>query len=90
MKLLTMAGETRTAYGWAKHLGISLHTIVGRLKLGWSTVDALTTPVRQKATHEARRRTKRAPIPPPATSLGVGQLPRWGSTISVNFRRTEA
>ena len=90
MNLLTMAGETRTAYGWAKHLGISPHTIMGRLRLGWSTVDALTQPVRPNASHEGRPRVKRAPVAPPAPSLGVGQLSQWGSISSVNFRRSEA
>lgn len=43
--LLTFDGRTQTVAQWAKEVGISKNTLLGRLKWGWPTEDALTWPV---------------------------------------------
>lgn len=45
-KLITFNGETKCLQEWANELGISRNVISARLRMGWSTEDALTAPVR--------------------------------------------
>lgn len=51
---LTHAGETLTIAEWVERTGIPHSTIKERLRMGWSDVKALTTPVRPKAKKGAR------------------------------------
>jgi hypothetical protein len=44
--LLTFAGKTMTLTAWAQETGLSLPTLSGRLRRGWSTELILTTPAR--------------------------------------------
>ena len=46
-RFLTYNGQTKTVTQWADSLGIKGGTLEGRLKNGWSTEKALTTPVRK-------------------------------------------
>lgn len=46
-RLLTYQGETLTMIEWAKRLGVSYHALFARLKNGWSTEEALSTPFRK-------------------------------------------
>lgn len=46
--LITIDGVTLTIAEWRRHFGISKNAYDGRIHLGWSIIDALTTPVRQK------------------------------------------
>ena len=41
-KLLTFKGQTKAAFQWAKELGLNPGTVYTRLRLGWSTEEALT------------------------------------------------
>ncbi|MFF7550943.1 hypothetical protein ACFZCU_46175 [Streptomyces canus] len=43
---LTWNGETKTIIEWAETLGVKAFTISARLRMGWTTEDALTRPVR--------------------------------------------
>lgn len=61
--LLTLNGEARTITWWARHLGISLSTLQGRLLMGWTVEDALRKPVAYKATRSASK-VARSPSPP--------------------------
>lgn len=45
---VSMNGETMTATQWAERLGVRAHTILTRLKRGWSGERALTEPVHVK------------------------------------------
>lgn len=47
---LTYNGKTDTLSGWAETTGINCHTLEKRLRDGWSTEHALTTPPRAKET----------------------------------------
>lgn len=49
-RFITHQGKTRTMAEWARDLGMHVETLFGRLKRGWSEVDALTTPVRPRTT----------------------------------------
>lgn len=44
---ITHLGVTLTVSQWAEKYGIKPNTIIGRLRNGWSGIDAITTPVRQ-------------------------------------------
>lgn len=48
-------GVTKHLSEWARHFGIDHRAIRGRLNLGWSMEDAITTPVRGKAPNGAGR-----------------------------------
>lgn len=43
-KYFTIDGVERNISDWAKHYGISRHTVYKRLEKGWDILDALTTP----------------------------------------------
>jgi hypothetical protein len=45
---LTFLGETIVVLGWAEKIGIPENTLRSRLRMGWSTERALTTPVRKR------------------------------------------
>lgn len=45
---ITYMGETKTIKEWAKKFNIKLHSIYTRIYIGWSEIDAITTPIRQK------------------------------------------
>jgi hypothetical protein len=45
-KYLTWNGETKAVSEWAEVVGIKDSTIYARLRMGWTTEDALTRPVR--------------------------------------------
>ena len=47
-RLLTLDGRVMTLMQWARELGVNRQTIDSRLRRGWTTVEALTTPVRIK------------------------------------------
>jgi hypothetical protein len=55
--LLTYNGVTRTLIEWAEEVGIKHKTLCERLRHGWSTQRALTTPLVDKA-QLAREMTK--------------------------------
>jgi len=43
--LITCNGETLSASDWARRIGIDAATILGRLRLGWSSESAIQTPL---------------------------------------------
>jgi hypothetical protein len=51
-RMLTFQGRTLCITEWAEEIGIADSTIAARLKNGWSTEKALTTPVRGAALQE--------------------------------------
>ena len=42
---ITFGGITDSVLGWARRIGIAQKTLVRRIELGWTTAEALTTPV---------------------------------------------
>lgn len=46
--VLQHQGQTHTATEWAMRLGMKPNTLLMRLRLGWSTEKALTTPVKKR------------------------------------------
>jgi hypothetical protein len=46
-RFLTYQGETLTIAEWAERLGVDYHALFARLKKGWSTEEALSTPFRK-------------------------------------------
>lgn len=44
-RILSFAGKNMIPADWAKKLGISMGTIVSRIRLGWSVSEALSTPI---------------------------------------------
>lgn len=56
--LETHNGKTQCLIEWAEEFGIASHVLRWRLKHGWSTGKALTTPVRKKRppTHQSSKR----------------------------------
>jgi hypothetical protein len=48
-RMITFQGETKSLTDWSRTVGISFHTLLARLRLGWTTERAFTTPVRRKA-----------------------------------------
>jgi len=48
-KILTFNGTSKTMSEWSDHVDISYYVIRSRLRSGWSTNKALTTPVRKKS-----------------------------------------
>jgi hypothetical protein len=46
-RLLTYHGETLTMAEWAERLGVDRRVLFARLKAGWSTEEALSTPFRK-------------------------------------------
>lgn len=61
VKLLTHTGKTMNVSEWSEALGIGRHVIYDRLYLGWSTEDALTTPLATRRSHNGgRKHAKRA------------------------------
>jgi len=59
-RLLTVGGVTMPLSQWAQRVGLPITTIFHRLKRGWSTERALTTPPIE-AKHGAARRSGRSP-----------------------------
>lgn len=47
-RLISHAGKTLSLCEWAEETGITADAIYGRLKLGWSTEKALTTPLNKR------------------------------------------
>ncbi len=41
-RTITAMGETLTAFQWSKRTGVSRHTILARLRSGWSEEEAIT------------------------------------------------
>jgi hypothetical protein len=41
-------GQSRTVTEWSRHTGLTVSTIRGRLRLGWSVSDTLTRPLTRK------------------------------------------
>jgi hypothetical protein len=61
-RVVTIAGESRPLQEWRRALDITDNVFYGRLRLGWSEVDALATPVRPKLPNgHGRRRSSRQP-----------------------------
>lgn len=93
-KTLTIAGETRTVADWARISGICYNTLYYRLRNGTEPSAAVfgalySTEMRREYGSSARpgyikRREKKRAAP---VRFDVGQLPRWGSVLSINFRR---
>lgn len=87
-RTLTIDGETRLIVEWAKISGISSKTITARVYEGWPAEEAVFRPSLHRERGLPVLRKKRAPVAkvavPPCL---VGQLPRWGSVVSVTFRR---
>lgn len=50
-RLITYDGKTQCLSTWAEEFNIDQHVFRGRIKLGWSMKEALTTPVRKKRKH---------------------------------------
>ena len=48
---ITYNGKTQCLTDWAKELGMSRITLLKRIRIGWSEVKALTTPVDHRYTH---------------------------------------
>jgi hypothetical protein len=46
--LITFNGETKVLMDWARHFGIKITTLQGRLRLGWDFFRAVTTPVKHR------------------------------------------
>lgn len=49
--MLTFNGATKQIHEWAEALGISVHTLKGRLKAGWKVKDVLTRPAQVCQNH---------------------------------------
>jgi hypothetical protein len=48
-RLLTFNGQTRTLAEWVETSGLSLATLQGRLRMGWTDEQILATPVRTRS-----------------------------------------
>lgn len=58
-RIITVNGESLSVAEWAERVGLHPSTIVKRLDAGWSEVDAVSRPARQKARNgEAKPDTK--------------------------------
>ena len=75
-RLIAHDGHTLTLAEWAERTGIGLNTIRKRLKHGWSTADAMTTPPR-------RRAQNRGPICHNGRTMSLTDWSREG-TLSAN------
>lgn len=45
-RLLTYKGQTKTMTQWAREIGLNRNTLESRIRLGWSTAEAIETPRR--------------------------------------------
>lgn len=87
--ILTIDGETRPAVAWARIGGISYNTLFRRIQRGIDPKAAVFAPMHHRDAWVERgdlpvykpRRSRRASV-----RFDVGQLPRWGSVLSINFR----
>jgi hypothetical protein len=48
VRLVTLSGKTLPISSWAQQLGLSVPTVFGRIRRGWSAERALTTPAASK------------------------------------------
>jgi hypothetical protein len=55
---ITFDSQTKTLREWEKSLGFHIGIIADRLRRGWSTQDAITTPQKQKKTITYKGRTQ--------------------------------
>ena len=51
-RYLTVGDRTMVAVDWSRETGLSISTITGRLKRGWSPERAISTPVRTKGSRQ--------------------------------------
>jgi len=61
-RMLEYKGETKTMSAWASEFGINVHTIMSRLRMGWTVAKALEAPV------DSRKATKRCRQSRPTSS----------------------
>lgn len=52
---VTISGETKTLSQWARHFSISRATITTRMRAGWHTVAAITSPTRPRRRRRSRK-----------------------------------
>ena len=81
-RFLVFAGRRQMLCQWVEELGIPRTTIATRLRLGWSTKDALTTPSRKR---EPNKRSKIPKNMKPITYRGqTRSRGQWSRLIGVS------
>jgi hypothetical protein len=78
-RTVTLGGRTQTLAAWIEELGLPASTVHSRLRLGWSSERALTTPARRKSiganqasagSDDERRPTRQSELSAPVRDNG--------------------